>query len=83
MVIAAILLVLAAFPAAGQQQTQAHPKQPVDARIASELVEAQAAEIALANKLIAVLREDMAKRERDWAEYSRPLWQDRAATGPN
>lgn len=76
---AALLVAILAFPAYGQQPA----KQPVDSRIASELVEAQAAEIALANKLIAVLREDIAKREREWAGYCQSLWRQPDGAEPS
>lgn len=50
-------------------------QQPVDPRIATPLVNTLHAEVELRDAMIKILQEDAAKREKDWAAYSAPLWQ--------
>lgn len=64
-IIAALLLV--ATPALAQQP-------PPDPRIAGPLIDALRAELALRDAAIKAMQEDVAKREKEWAEYSRPIW---------
>lgn len=50
-------------------------RQPsVDPRIANEVIDTLKAQLTLSFKYSETLKQDMAKREKDWAEYSKPLW---------
>jgi hypothetical protein len=63
----------------------AFAQQPqVDPRIASSALNALQAMIALRDAEIKALQEDATKRDSDWANYSKPLWQPPAnvATAP-
>lgn len=50
-----------------------------DPRVVGPLVQFLQANISLDEALIKALREDAQKREAEWAEYSKPLWQPPAA----
>lgn len=64
----AAAVVLFALPALAQNQA-------IDPRLAEPLIRTQQAEIALRDAIIKAMHEDAAKREAEWAEYAKPLWQ--------
>lgn len=64
----AVMWVLFALPAMSQTQ-------PIDPRLTEPLIRTQQAELALRDAIIKAMREDVAKREAEWAEYAKPLWQ--------
>jgi hypothetical protein len=59
-------------PAFAQSQP---PPQQVDQRIAAPMIGALRAEAALRDEAIKALAEDAAKREAEWTQYSKSLWQ--------
>jgi hypothetical protein len=69
-----ILLALAALILAGPAFAQSQPPQ-VDPRLAAPMIGALRAEVSLRDEAIKALAEDAAKREAEWAQYSKPLWQ--------
>lgn len=46
-----------------------------DSRIVNEIATAKTAEVALLEAAMRALVDDAKKREAEWAEYSKPLWQ--------
>jgi hypothetical protein len=66
--LAAAALCLATLPCLAQEA------KPIDPRLVAPLVAAQAAELQLRDALLRALQEDAQRREREWAEYSQPLW---------
>jgi hypothetical protein len=55
------------LPALAQQTT--------DPRIAGPMIAAMQAEIALRDAAIKAMQEDATKRDAQWAEYSKSLWE--------
>lgn len=64
----ATAFVVVALPALAQQPQ-------VDPRIAGPLVAAAKAEIGLMEAVNKALQDDMKRRESEWADYSKSLWQ--------
>lgn len=50
-------------------------QQAPDPRIAGPMITAMQAEIALRDAAIKAMQEDATKRDAQWAEYSKPLWE--------
>lgn len=65
---AALLALLALFPVSAVAAE-------IDPRIAPQMVAALQSLVALRDAQIQGLLEDQRKREAEWAEYSKPLWQ--------
>jgi hypothetical protein len=53
----------------------AHAQQTTDPRIAGPMIAAMQAEIALRDAAIRAMQEDATKRDAQWAEYSKSLWE--------
>lgn len=49
-------------------------QQQIDSRIAAPLINTLQAKVQLQDVMIKILEEDAAKREKDWASYSKSLW---------
>jgi hypothetical protein len=81
--ISAFSLSLLTFPALAQQHSPppspAQPQQQqtveIDPRITKQAIAAMQAMLELKDAQLKAMQEDAQKREHDWAEYSKSLWQ--------
>lgn len=69
------LVVALSIAAALFSGAPAFAQQAPDPRIAGPMITAMQAEIALRDAAIKAMQEDATKRDAQWAEYSKSLWE--------